>query len=1644
MDALRTGKLTLIQRKNIFVYILPHVFLLVLGCGFTQLTFAAATLVSFSVDSTPPQPPQPYVAPPPAGPALPHAPAAPLGNVDPTVEYDGLIRSQTVVAPLDSGLLGESVDYYTGQTDFVATDVSLPSNFAMPAAVSRRYHVANRTGGVLVGAFGDWDLDIPHIEGVVATSVGWTVDSPQPLQRCNDFSAPPAATVTTSTSSGDVTTTIPASEYAPGYSLVVPGEGRHELLRRALGNTQAPGSGYPVVTHDWWTVTCNQRYGAPPGAPDESFAATSPSGVTYNFIYYFSRDYPSYQRIADTSQSGVVAVLPRQQVFMLPDTVEDRFGNWIQYNWAKDASGAIYLTKITSSDGHVIMMYYAQGFHLGPITQIADNGSNVTGSRVWNYTYTAGALTKVTLPDNSYWSINFASLNTASWTYSGATCTSLPIPTYGGSISSSGAVTATIQHPTGASGTFTFTVTRHGRNGAPTTCLFNSVGTTFAPLQPSVYDVLSLTKKVITGPKLASSLTWKLAYAGCSATSCNATKTTLLTDARNFDTLYTFGAVYNASAASDTEGQLQSIKSGGVGGANYLRTESYTYFTNCGSSCPSLMGTPTQTRGDLAPLSTLKPIQVRTVTQDGATYTQTMSNPDSFGFPQTITRTGTDTKTDTITYTHDTGLWVIGTVTKTQSASNTEVLVTLSPFDLPQTVTRFGRLNRTYTYHLDGTLWTSKDGNNHTTTYTNYVCGIPENIAYPDSSESAQVAYYGVLTSRTDANGYLTQYGHDAMGRLNQITYPTGETYSNKTITWTTPATGWTSTEAVGSYQKVTTYDAFLRPVLTNENSARYVNRTFDPDGRTMFESYPSTTSTATTGITSVYDKIGRLSSQQDAGGYTTTYTPTANQLAVKDRDSNITTYTFKAYDEPRTDWPTTIAAPTGTTTIARDTWGKPTSFARGSISRGRTYNTNQLLQQATDPERTDALSFDYDSAGNLFHVYRAGALSETRGYDTRNRLTSITYANGDPAAVFGYWPDGLLETSSLGSNSHTYNYNSRRLLKSESVAVGSNIYTLGYDYDAKAHLKTLTYPDSTAVSFSPNDLGQATQVGSYATSLTYYPNGAAQQFFYGNAILHSMTQTSDGRQLPGASSDSGVVNLSYVYDGNGSPKTITDTLGGGTRSLGYDSANRLHTANASGLWGNTTFTYDSSNLDNLITDATGGTSTSFTIDPASNQLTQFTVGSTTTQLGYDNEGNIKQKGTGTTATALSFNSANLLNTITQGATTYTYTYDGKGLRVTNSSSGPGVQPVQATDIYDASGRLLYETSTINPVTDQVFKNGFDPSVSPTTGTNYVYVGNHLIAKDSKTGSTHTITYVHTDALGSPVAQTNSSKTIVGTSAYFPYGGLYSSTGVGNQAGISYAGQSADPTGLIYMRARYYDPQLHRFISMDPEEVNPNTASNFNRYSYAANSPYAKYDPSGRGAIISYTSPTSADIIIPMSFYGAGVNPASTAALQASVAKYFNGTYSIHGVDTSVQVFLELNLAAGLPGNLQNNVQLFNGPTDLVDVDRPGISYIRSYTDFSTDGGVNVLSPGIAFGEFAHETGHVLGEDDHYLKDPITGRAILNSGGGTIPAPGYEDNLMGAYDGVMDDQSMNAIFDAPNNVIIDNSAMASDPSGGSD
>lgn len=107
-----------------------------------------------------------------------------------------------------------------------------------------------------------------------------------------------------------------------------------------------------------------------------------------------------------------------------------------------------------------------------------------------------------------------------------------------------------------------------------------------------------------------------------------------------------------------------------------------------------------------------------------------------------------------------------------------------------------------------------------------------------------------------------------------------------------------------------------------------------------------------------------------------------------------------------------------------------------------------------------------------------------------------------------------------------------------------------------------------------------------------------------------------------------------------------------------------------------------------------------------------------------------------------------------------------------------------------------------------------------------------------------TVRYIHTDALGSVVAVSDEAGNIIERREYEPFGAQLTPV---LADGPGYTGHVQDAaTGLTYMQQRYYDPQIGRFLSVDPVTAYDGQWQHFNRYAYAYNNPYKFTDPDGR------------------------------------------------------------------------------------------------------------------------------------------------------------------------------------------------------
>ncbi len=102
-----------------------------------------------------------------------------------------------------------------------------------------------------------------------------------------------------------------------------------------------------------------------------------------------------------------------------------------------------------------------------------------------------------------------------------------------------------------------------------------------------------------------------------------------------------------------------------------------------------------------------------------------------------------------------------------------------------------------------------------------------------------------------------------------------------------------------------------------------------------------------------------------------------------------------------------------------------------------------------------------------------------------------------------------------------------------------------------------------------------------------------------------------------------------------------------------------------------------------------------------------------------------------------------------------------------------------------------------------------------------------------------------------PLAATDESGRLLWKESYRPYGERLLNGASPGANRLWFGGKPQDPdTGLSYLGARYYSPQLGRFVGVDPKAVDPENLHSFNRYAYGNNNPYKFVDPDGRNPLL--------------------------------------------------------------------------------------------------------------------------------------------------------------------------------------------------
>ncbi len=602
------------------------------------------------------------------------------------------------------------------------------------------------------------------------------------------------------------------------------------------------------------------------------------------------------------------------------------------------------------------------------------------------------------------------------------------------------------------------------------------------------------------------------------------------------------------------------------------------------------------------------------------------------------------------------------------------------------------------------------------------------------------------------------------------------------------------------------------------------------------------------------WDQRGRqetLSLEVEASRFATTrftYDRNGDRLTLERPESGVQTF---AYDAARRLHKVTVTqggadggAQNATTTytydknsnlrFVDDAEGRSTEFVYDELNR----RTRRIYPQTANQSEPSQEIWTYDANGNIDTFTDAKGQLFDSTWDALNRERIRTY----PAQEPGLLADHLLQTENTYDGNHNLVQVDETFSQS---AVQTTVHTyddfdrletvtdrwarrIAYGYDANGNRTSLQAPGQSST-YTYDDLNRLETVTTAGGLTTYgyhansrlksvdYPNGTKIDYTFDLANRLKSIRHHQGELL--------ISSYDYVYDDNGNRLEQTEFQYGRGSELttyGYDLADRLTSA----VYPDEAVTYGYDKAGNRLTESVIPTAGDpyvktfaydardqieaifHSLDPAENVA-----------YIYDANGNQLSKTKNGNVTAFTVTSRNQIARIEENGTPVgTYGYDFRGLRISKYT--------------DRETQYLYD--------DQSVLQRHDAGEGTIT---YEYGPDRLLSVHHPTEGRSF--YLH-DALGSVVGQTTEGGSLLGQYSYDAWGNRRHE--VGNQSNVfGFTGHETDAeSGLVYAKARFYDPEIGRFLSHDPVEGDPNNPPSLHRYLYAYQNPTVWIDPTGR------------------------------------------------------------------------------------------------------------------------------------------------------------------------------------------------------
>lgn len=742
---------------------------------------------------------------------------------------------------------------------------------------------------------------------------------------------------------------------------------------------------------------------------------------------------------------------------------------------------------------------------------------------------------------------------------------------------------------------------------------------------------------------------------------------------------------------------------------------------------------------------------------------------------------------------------------------------------------------------------------------------------------------FGFITTIVDGNNQITKVERDSRGQPLKVTRPDGTT-----ITYS--------------------YDPDTRDLISQADSALGATRTFVYDvfgnvtseknarGHTSTSTYDANTGLLLTqknplgfGSSYSYTALGLVAVTQNSLGKVTsfTYDSASNLASATDPAGKITTYVRDAAGNILS-----LKNPKNqTTTYEYDLWNRVTAVITPKGERTEySYMPTGELSQIKDP-LGNVTTFEYDDLGRIFKKVEPTGYAYVRKYDENSNLTEELDPNGirkefhynalnqliekvlpDDRAIFEYDVKGQLKLAQNSISKVQFGYDvAGRLNVAQTSGLGALVsmpaVTLTYEYDANGNRTQVSGPGGinyygydaadrliSVLNHKNESFGFGYDSVSRLTSMSR-PGGQSVLTFDDRNFVSSIIHSAGAATL---------ATYQYTVDEIGNrTQSITQA---GTFQFGYDSNNQLssatHPENAAGAvsgrspasYSSESFEYDA--LGNRKTDQGGA----YAYDEKSQRLTE----DYRNFYFYDNNGNLiskQEKGLGGEVTNFMYSSENQLIGFklylpgnNDPVKEVAYDYDALGRRIQkrvidHRAEGDVTKTYSRRFVYDRDDILLeydgqnnllarYTHSLLvedDVLAVDVTSAGKDQGLAQAAGS-YMYLK---------------------DGLGSVVDIATPTGTKIQHFIYSAFGVLLGiqdanaadiTTAPKLNTSYSFTGRERDSeSGLYYYRARYYDPNIGRFLQRDPHpglQTLPMTIHS--AYSYAGNNPVNYTDPSGK------------------------------------------------------------------------------------------------------------------------------------------------------------------------------------------------------